>query len=106
MRPIEFDAHIELGGGRAAEYQPLPFRQPGLRRGQGESIDLVSCGKGRADTGVSRQPIVLLRLQTLSLSLCTYSPSLAEFSPTSSVSPPHTHTHKQNPALRHSFSNT
>jgi len=27
VRPVEFDAHIELGAGSAAEHQPLPHRQ-------------------------------------------------------------------------------
>lgn len=72
--PVEFNAHIELSGGRAAEHQPLPRRQPGLCRGQGEIIDFVSCGKGRADTGVSRRPIVLLRLQTVPVHLLSLTP--------------------------------
>lgn len=66
VSPVEFDAHVELGVGSAAEHQPLPHRQPHLRRGQGEVIDLVSCGKGRGDMAVNPWPIVLLRLATLS----------------------------------------
>lgn len=68
VRPVEFKGHVELGDGLAAEHQPLPGSQPGLRRGQGEIMDLVSCGKGRPEVGVSRRPIVLLRLQSLTLS--------------------------------------
>lgn len=64
VRPVEFDAHVELGLSRAAEHQPLPHRKLDIRGGQGELMDFVSCGKGREDTGVSQRPIVLLRLQT------------------------------------------
>lgn len=70
VRPVEFDAHVELGVGRADQHQPLPRRQLALREGQGDIIDLVSCGKGTADTGVSRRPFVLQRARTLSVTLC------------------------------------
>lgn len=67
VRPVELHAHVELGNGRAAEHQLLSYRQPRLRGGQRELMDLISCGKGREDMGVSRRPIVLPRLQTLTL---------------------------------------
>lgn len=78
--PVEFDAHIELSVGSATELQPLPHRQPLLCGGQGEVINLVSCGKGREGTAVSGQSIVLLRLNPL----YTYSvpPSQVPFSRT------------------------
>lgn len=57
VRPVEFDAHAQLGVSGAAEHQPLPHRQPHLRRGQGEVIDLVSCGKGRGDMAVNPGPL-------------------------------------------------
>lgn len=59
MRPVEFDAHVELGVSSAAEHQPLPHRQLLLNRGQGEVINLVSCGKGREGTTVGGHAIVL-----------------------------------------------
>lgn len=65
VRPVEFDAHVELGVGRADQHQPLARRQLALREGQGDIIDLVSCGKRRADAGVRRRPIVLQRARTL-----------------------------------------
>lgn len=65
VRPVKFDAHIELSLGSAAELQPLSYRQPHLCGGQGEVINLVSCGKGREEAGVNGQPIVFLRLHTL-----------------------------------------
>lgn len=70
VRPVEFDAHVELGVSLADQHQPLTRRQLALREGQGDIIDLVSCGKGRADTGVRRRPIVLQRARALSVTLC------------------------------------
>lgn len=67
MGPVKLDAHIELGAGSAAKHQAFPHRQPDLRGGQGEVINLVSCsGKGWEDTAVSGATIVLWRLHTLS----------------------------------------
>lgn len=45
--PVEFNAYVELGVGSADELQLLPYSQPLLHRGQGEVMNLVSCGKGR-----------------------------------------------------------
>lgn len=77
VRPVEFDAHIELGVGSAAENQPLAHRQPHLHKVQGEVIDFVSCGKGREDS--SQSTAYCCPETTDSLSLCTYSPSLAQY---------------------------
>ena len=46
MGPLEVDAHVELGVGGAVELQALACGQPLVRRGQGEVVDLVSCGTG------------------------------------------------------------
>lgn len=51
VRPVELDAHVELGGGQAAQHQLLPRSQPALRWGQSEIVDLVSCGKRQGRHG-------------------------------------------------------
>lgn len=50
MRPVEFDAHVQLCECSASEYELLPHRQPYIVGGQGEVINLVSCGKRREDS--------------------------------------------------------
>lgn len=50
MRPVEFDAHVQLCECSASQYELLPHRQPYIVGGQGEVINLVSCGKRREDS--------------------------------------------------------
>lgn len=100
VSPVELDAHVELGVGSAAQHQPLPNRQSHLCRGQGEVMDLVSCGKGREDTAVSLWPIVLLRPEALLphlfilCTVCTYITTHAVSLYTLLQNKTHTQTHR------------
>lgn len=48
--PGKVNGNVELCVGSAVEHQSLPHRQPLMWRGQGEVMDLMSCGEGRGDT--------------------------------------------------------
>jgi len=55
VRPVELEAHVQLGFGRAAEHQPLPGGQAELRGVHGELVDLVPCR--RRGGGVSQRDL-------------------------------------------------